>query len=82
MSYVNLSCLFFRFKKKIKKLSFEFGLDSTSAMVKSLGDGLKDAMSDAAAGSAVRDDAEGSIYGFQTRLLIFIDDFFKAPAAK
>ena len=39
-------------------------------------------MSDAAAGSAVRDDAEGSIYGFQTRLLIFIDDFFKAPAAK
>ena len=46
------------------------------------GNGLKDAMSDAAAGSAVRDDAEGSIYGFQTRLLIFIDDFFKAPAAK
>lgn len=46
------------------------------------GDGLKDAMSDAAAGSAVRNDAEGSIYGFQTRLLIFIDDFFKAPAAK
>ena len=46
------------------------------------GNGLKDAMSDAAAGTAVRDDAEGSIYGFQTRLLIFIDDFFKAPAAK
>ena len=46
------------------------------------GNGLKDAMSDAANGTAVRDDAEGSIYGFQTRLLIFIDDFFKAPAAK
>jgi len=46
------------------------------------GNGLKDAMSDAADGTAVRSDAEGSIYGFQTRLLIFIDDFFKAPAAK
>ena len=39
-------------------------------------------MSDAADGTSVRSDAEGSIYGFQTRLLIFIDDFFKAPAAK
>jgi len=46
------------------------------------GNGLKDAMQAAAEGTAVRDDAEGSIYGFQTRLLIFIDDFFKAPAAK
>ena len=46
------------------------------------GKGLKDAMSDAADGTAVRSDAAGSIYGFQTRLLIFIDDFFKAPAAK
>ena len=45
------------------------------------GNGLKDAMSDAADGTAVRADADGSIYGFQTRLLIFIDDFFKAPAA-
>ena len=46
------------------------------------GNGLKDAMQAAAEGTAVRDDAEGSIYGFQTRLSIFIDDFFKAPAAK
>ena len=46
------------------------------------GNGLKDAMASAAEGTSTRDDAEGSIYGFQTRLLIFIDDFFKAPAAK
>ena len=26
-------------------------------------------------------DTEDSIWGFQSRLMIFIDDFFKAPAA-